>query len=77
MPPHRSAQLGHSLRDGEQLHGQFLRAHYCSREAHRRDIDRFNQVLRCPEVRLLLRFTAADVFQRPERMIEEICAALA
>jgi very-short-patch-repair endonuclease len=51
-------------------------AYHGSREAHRRDIDRFNQVLQCSEVRLLLRYTAADVFQRPERMIEEIRAAL-
>ncbi|MET7536425.1 hypothetical protein [Streptomyces sp. NPDC005507] len=51
-------------------------AYHGSREAHRRDIDRFNQVLQCPEVRLLLRYTAADVFQRPERMVEEIRAAL-
>ncbi|MFE2985468.1 hypothetical protein [Streptomyces sp. NPDC059262] len=51
-------------------------ADHGSREAHRRDIDRFNQVLQCPEVRLLLRYTAAEVFQRPERMIEEIRSAL-
>jgi very-short-patch-repair endonuclease len=51
-------------------------AYHGSREAHRKDIDRFNQVLRCPEVRLLLRYTAADVFQRPERMVDEIRAAL-
>ncbi|MFF2163616.1 hypothetical protein ACFVWP_23270 [Streptomyces sp. NPDC058175] len=51
-------------------------AYHGSREPHRRDIDRFNQVLQCPEVRLLLRYTAADVFQRPERMVEEVRAAL-
>ncbi|MFF1730781.1 hypothetical protein [Streptomyces sp. NPDC058247] len=51
-------------------------AYHGSREAHRRDVDRFNQVLQCPEVRLLLRYTAADVFHRPERMVDEIGAAL-
>ncbi|MER7204355.1 hypothetical protein ABT363_42955, partial [Streptomyces sp. NPDC000188] len=51
-------------------------AYHGSREAHRKDIDRFNQVLQCPEVRLLLRYTATDVFQRPGRTIDEIRAAL-
>ncbi|MFJ2928532.1 hypothetical protein ACIPIU_26430 [Streptomyces massasporeus] len=36
-------------------------AYHGTREAHRRDISRFNQVLQCPEVRGLLRFTALDV----------------
>ncbi|WP_369247328.1 hypothetical protein [Streptomyces sp. R41] len=51
-------------------------AFHGTRESHRRDIDRFNQVLQCPEVRLLLRFTALDVFNRPEVVIGEIRAAL-
>ncbi|MFE5024518.1 hypothetical protein ACFRAO_14575 [Streptomyces sp. NPDC056656] len=51
-------------------------AYHGSREAHRRDIDRFNQALQCPEVRLLLRYTAADVFLRPGRMVDEIRAVL-
>ncbi|MEW2810167.1 hypothetical protein AB0929_24130 [Streptomyces massasporeus] len=51
-------------------------AYHGTREAHRRDISRFNQVLQCPEVRSLLRFTAQDVFHHPARMISEIRAAL-
>ncbi|MFF7881856.1 hypothetical protein ACH40F_15980 [Streptomyces sp. NPDC020794] len=51
-------------------------AYHGTRESHRRDIARFNQVLQCPEVRLLLRYTAADVFHRPAMMIEEVRAAL-
>ncbi|MFD3931471.1 hypothetical protein [Streptomyces sp. NPDC058614] len=51
-------------------------AYHGTRDSHRRDIARFNQVLQCPEVRLLLRFTAADVFHRPAMMIEEIRTAL-
>jgi very-short-patch-repair endonuclease len=47
-----------------------------TRESHRQDVARFDQVLQCPEVLLLLRYTAADVFHRPSRMIEEIRAAL-
>lgn len=51
-------------------------AYHGTRDSHRRDIARFNQVLQCPEVRLLLRFTAADVFHRPSTMIGEIRSAL-
>ncbi|MCX4906422.1 hypothetical protein [Streptomyces sp. NBC_00878] len=51
-------------------------AYHGSRESHRRDIARFNQVLQCPEVRLLLRYTAVQVFHRPGEMVEEIRAAL-
>ncbi|MGP4044155.1 hypothetical protein [Streptomyces sp. 2A115] len=52
-------------------------AYHGTRESHRRDIARFNEVLQCPAVRLLLRYTAADVFHHPERMIEEIHVGLA
>lgn len=52
-------------------------AYHGSRESHRRDVSRFNQVIQCSEVRRLLRYTAADVFYRPARMIEEIHANLA
>lgn len=52
-------------------------AYHGTRESHRRDLTRFNEVLRCPEVRLLLRYTAADVFHHPARMIEEIHVGLA
>ncbi|MGW4910048.1 hypothetical protein [Streptomyces sp. NPDC004270] len=51
-------------------------AYHGTREAHRRDVARFNQILQCPEVRRLLRFTAADVFHRPTWMIQQIHAAL-
>jgi very-short-patch-repair endonuclease len=51
-------------------------AYHGTREAHRRDVSRFNQVLQCPEVRSLLRFTAQDVFRNPTQMITEIRAAL-
>jgi very-short-patch-repair endonuclease len=52
-------------------------AYHGTHESHRRDVARFNQILQCPEVRLLLRYTAADVFHHPARMIEEIHANLA
>ncbi|MEU1318531.1 endonuclease domain-containing protein [Streptomyces tibetensis] len=51
-------------------------AYHGTREAHRRDVSRFNQVIQCPEVRSLLRFTAQDVFHHPDEMIAEIRAAL-
>ncbi|MEU9876522.1 hypothetical protein [Streptomyces phaeochromogenes] len=51
-------------------------AYHGTRESHRRDIARFNQVLQCPEVRLLLRYTAVQVFHRPGEMVDEIHAAL-
>lgn len=51
-------------------------AYHGTREAHRRDVTRFNEVLRCPEVRGLLRYTAEDVFHRPAAMIRTIRAAL-
>ncbi|MGI5376181.1 hypothetical protein ACQEV2_18380 [Streptomyces sp. CA-251387] len=51
-------------------------AYHGTRDSHRRDIARFNQVLQCPEVRSLLRFSAEDVFHRPAWMLQEIRAAL-
>jgi very-short-patch-repair endonuclease len=51
-------------------------AYHGTREAHRRDVARFNQILQCPEVRRLLRFTAEDVFHRPTWMITEIRTTL-
>ncbi|MER7482473.1 hypothetical protein ABTX60_33375 [Streptomyces sp. NPDC126510] len=51
-------------------------AYHGTREAHRRDVSRFNQVHQCPEVRSLLRFTAQDVFHHPAGMLAEIRAAL-
>ncbi|MEU6666424.1 hypothetical protein [Streptomyces sp. NPDC046727] len=64
----RAAGLGVEI-EGYAYHG--------SREAHRRDIARYNQLLRCPEIRSLLRFSAEDVFGRPGYMLAEIKATLA
>ncbi|MFC5169442.1 endonuclease domain-containing protein [Streptomyces mutomycini] len=52
-------------------------AYHGSREAHRRDLDRFNVLSTCPGVRLVLRFPAATVFRTPDRMLDEIRTALA
>ncbi|MFF3299584.1 endonuclease domain-containing protein [Streptomyces sp. NPDC002908] len=52
-------------------------AYHGSRDAHRRDLDRFNALSACPGVRLILRFPAAAVFRSPDRMLAEIRAALA
>ncbi|MGF0176854.1 hypothetical protein ACQF36_42290 [Streptomyces sp. Marseille-Q5077] len=51
-------------------------AYHGTRDAHRRDVARFNQLAQSPEVRILLRYTAEDVFHRPLQMIREIRAAL-
>ncbi|MQY37982.1 hypothetical protein SRB17_59900 [Streptomyces sp. RB17] len=64
----RAAGLGLEI-EGYAYHG--------SREAHRQDINRFNQLQRCPEIRSLLRFSAEEVFHRPAHMVEEIRATLA
>ncbi|MCT9082116.1 hypothetical protein [Streptomyces fulvoviolaceus] len=75
-------------RDGRQVFLDFLfraeglaveiegYAYHGTREAHRRDVARFNRVLQCPEVRHLLRVTAEDVFHRPDEMIRQIRAGL-
>ncbi|MEU5218857.1 hypothetical protein AB0G79_22035 [Streptomyces sp. NPDC020807] len=52
-------------------------AFHGSRAAHERDAARFNALSACPEVRRILRFTARDVFGRPEYVIGTIRAALA
>lgn len=51
-------------------------AYHGTREAHRRDVTRFNEILRCPEVRGVLRFTAEDVFGRPGWMVRQVESAL-
>nr|WSY54088.1 hypothetical protein OG999_30845 [Streptomyces sp. NBC_00886] len=51
-------------------------AYHGTRESHRRDVARFNQVLQCPEVNILLRYTAEDVFHHPDRMIQGIRSGL-
>ncbi|KUO14854.1 hypothetical protein [Streptomyces dysideae] len=52
-------------------------AYHGTREAHRRDVTRFNQILQCPEVRTLLRYTAEVVFHHPAQILQEIQATLA
>lgn len=64
----RAAGLGVEI-EGYAYHG--------TRAAHRQDINRFNQLLRCPEIRSLLRFSAEDVFHRAAYMVEEIRATFA
>ncbi|MGY3204573.1 endonuclease domain-containing protein [Streptomyces sp. TE5632] len=52
-------------------------AFHGTREAHARDARRFNELATCVGVRRVLRFTAAEVFLRPEATIATIRAALA
>lgn len=52
-------------------------AFHGTREAHKRDARRFNELAGCPEVRRILRFTAADVSHRPAEMVATVRAALA
>lgn len=40
-------------------------AFHGTREAHARDIRRYNELATCPEVRVILRFSAREVFQQP------------
>ncbi|MEX0168591.1 hypothetical protein [Streptomyces sp. LMG1-1-1.1] len=51
-------------------------AFHGTRHAHERDIARFNALQTCPDIRRVLRFTAAEVFTRPDRMTATILAAL-
>lgn len=52
-------------------------AFHGTRHAHERDIRRFNDLSGCPGVRRILRFTAAEVFRHPERVIATVRTALA
>ena len=52
-------------------------AYHGTREAHERDVRRFNELQNCPGVRRVLRFTAREVFDHPDRMTATIRAALA
>ncbi|MFI8424117.1 hypothetical protein [Streptomyces sp. NPDC085479] len=52
-------------------------AYHGTRRAHERDVARFNALQSCPEVRRVLRFTAREVFTRPDRMTAAVRAALA
>ncbi|MCX4905767.1 hypothetical protein [Streptomyces sp. NBC_00878] len=51
-------------------------AYHGSREDHRRDVARFNDLQQCAEVRVALRFTAEEVFRAPRTMIATIRRAL-
>ncbi|MBT2439398.1 hypothetical protein J7E93_04530 [Streptomyces sp. ISL-36] len=51
-------------------------AFHGTRHAHDRDVRRYNDLTDCPAVRRILRFTARDVFHRPEHMIVAIRGAL-
>ncbi|MFJ8545417.1 hypothetical protein ACIRFH_26015 [Streptomyces sp. NPDC093586] len=51
-------------------------AYHGTRDSHRRDMVRFDEISRCPEVRRLLRYGADDVFHHPARMLEEIHGVL-
>ncbi|MGW7052532.1 endonuclease domain-containing protein [Streptomyces sp. NPDC054887] len=52
-------------------------AYHGDRDAHERDVRRFNELSLCQPIRRSLRFTAMDVYRRPDTMIEEIRSALA
>ncbi|MFF1694696.1 endonuclease domain-containing protein [Streptomyces sp. NPDC058257] len=52
-------------------------AYHGSREAHRRDLARYNDLAACPEVRVVLRFGAEEVFRTPESFIAKIKSTLA
>ncbi|MGW0120138.1 endonuclease domain-containing protein [Streptomyces sp. NPDC003327] len=74
--------------DGRALHPDFLfrgaglaveiegYAYHGTRRAHERDVARYNALQSCPEVRRVLRFTAREVFTRPDRVTATIRAAL-
>lgn len=52
-------------------------AYHGSRAAHERDVRRFNELQNCPAVRRVLRFTAREVFDHPDRMTATVRTALA
>ncbi|MWA11797.1 endonuclease domain-containing protein [Streptomyces sp. BA2] len=52
-------------------------AYHGTREAHRRDLARYNDLASCPEVRVVLRFGAEEVFNAPEAFVERVRAAVA
>ncbi|MEV7534147.1 hypothetical protein [Streptomyces hydrogenans] len=51
-------------------------AYHGTPRAHERDIARFNALQSCPEVHRVLRFTAREVFTRPDRMTATVRTAL-
>ncbi|WP_447039116.1 hypothetical protein [Streptomyces sp. DSM 118878] len=52
-------------------------AYHGTREAHRRDLHRFNDLGSCPEIRLIVRVTAEEVFHDPARFVRRVREALA
>ncbi|MFG2501831.1 hypothetical protein ACGFSB_26925 [Streptomyces sp. NPDC048441] len=52
-------------------------AYHGSRESHRRDLARYNDLVSCPEVRVLLRFGAEEVFHAPEAFVARVREAVA
>ncbi|GAA3391500.1 hypothetical protein GCM10017752_24380 [Streptomyces roseoviridis] len=52
-------------------------AYHGTREAHERDVRRFNELQNCAGVRRVLRFTAHEVFTHPDRMTSTVRSALA
>ncbi|MFE6160863.1 endonuclease domain-containing protein [Streptomyces sp. NPDC056486] len=52
-------------------------AYHGSRDAHRRDLARYNDLAACPEVRVVLRFGAEEVLRTPEAFIAKVEATLA
>lgn len=51
-------------------------AYHGTREAHRRDLHRFNELGSCPEIRLIVRVTAEEVFHTPDRFVRRVQEAL-
>lgn len=51
-------------------------AFHGTREAHMENVRRFNELQSCPEIRRILRFTATDIYRHPQKVLEEITAAL-
>ncbi|MEV0447783.1 hypothetical protein [Streptomyces sp. NPDC050600] len=51
-------------------------AFHGTRQAHERDIHRFNTLQTCPSIHRVLRFTAREVFTHPDRMTRTIREAL-
>jgi hypothetical protein len=52
-------------------------AYHGSRESHRRDLARYNDLASCPEVRLVLRFGAEEVFRAPQAFVGRVRVAVA
>ncbi|WP_234312365.1 endonuclease domain-containing protein [Streptomyces griseus] len=81
-PPLRTPR-GRVLRPDFLFRGQGLAvevegyAYHGGRAAHERDIARYNALQSCPEVRRVLRFTAREVFTRPDRVTAAVRTALA